>query len=59
MQSEAEQPLGDEGGWTSDDRAHESIWDSFGMALGDYQISAETWMQDSIFQAMDAFPSED
>lgn len=59
VQLEAEQPLGDEGGWTSGDRDHESIWDSFGMALGDYQISAETWMQNSIFQAMDAFPSED
>jgi hypothetical protein len=35
------------------------IWDSFETVLGDYQINTETWMQDSIFEAMDTFPSFD
>lgn len=59
VQLETEHHLGEEGRWTSGETAHETIWDSFGMVLGDYQINAETWMQDSIFQAMEAFTSED
>ncbi|CAK7232419.1 hypothetical protein SCUCBS95973_008254 [Sporothrix curviconia] len=35
-----------------------SVWDSFESVLEDYQINAETWMQDSIFLAMDAFPPD-
>lgn len=40
----------------TDYRATDSVWNNFEMVLEDYQINAETWMQDSIFQAMDAVP---
>ncbi|CAK7226350.1 hypothetical protein SBRCBS47491_006201 [Sporothrix bragantina] len=35
-----------------------SMWDSFESVLEDYQINTETWMQDSIFLAMDEFPPD-
>ncbi len=43
---------------TSGQRTTDRVWDSFETVLEDYQINSETWMQDSIFLAMDAFPAE-
>lgn len=43
---------------SSGGRPSDRVWDSFETVLEDYQINAETWMQDSIFQAMDFFPAE-
>lgn len=40
------------------DNLDTGVWDSFESVLEDYQINAETWMQDSIFLAMDAFPPD-
>ncbi|CAK7241614.1 MAG: hypothetical protein STHCBS139747_003080 [Sporothrix thermara] len=34
------------------------VWDSFESILENYQLNSETWMQDSIFLAMDAFPTD-
>lgn len=39
-----------------DTNIESGVWDSFESVLEDYQINAETWMQDSIFLAMDAMP---
>lgn len=38
-------------------RLQDNVWDNFETVLEDFQINSETWMQDGIFQAMDAFPS--
>ncbi|OAA54376.1 Transcription factor [Niveomyces insectorum RCEF 264] len=40
-------------------RPNDPVWDNFESVLENYQINSETWMQDSIFLAMDAFPADD
>ncbi|OIW28584.1 hypothetical protein CONLIGDRAFT_681533 [Coniochaeta ligniaria NRRL 30616] len=43
---------------TAGNRPNDRVWEGFETVLEGYQINAETWMQDSIFLAMDAFPAE-